>query len=82
MVQITGKSKRNITFNNEIFADGVLVVGQQGTIDESLNSNVTQWISNMQLYEENRVAIREKIAEFEDMVLAEKNKYIAESTAI
>lgn len=77
MAEITNNVRKNITLTNEIKVDDVIVKGQQATINsETQNINFTDWINDMDLYKENRVAIRQKEAEFEDMAFTEQEKLI------
>ena len=75
MATITTNVKKTITLNNEIKVDDVVVKGQQATIN-SVTKTITfsDWITNMDLYKENRVAIRQNEAEFEDMAFEEQEK--------
>ena len=77
MAEITTNVRKSITLSNEIKIDDIVVKGQQATID-STTQNITfsDWTNNMDLYKENRVAIRQKEAEFEDMAFAEQEKLI------
>ena len=77
MATITSNVRKSITLNNEIKVDDVLVKGQQATID-SLTQNITfsDWTNNMDLYKANRVAIRQKEAEFEDLAFEEQEKLV------
>lgn len=75
MATITTNVKKTITLNNEIKVDDVVVKGQQATIDSSAKTiTFSDWINNMELYKANRVAIRQKEAEFEDMAFEEQEK--------
>lgn len=75
MTTITTNVKKTITLNNEIKVDDVVVKGQQATIDSITQTiRFSDWITNMDLYKENRVAIRQKEAEFEDMAFEEQEK--------
>ena len=75
MATITTNVRKTITLNNEIKVDDVVVKGQQATIDSSAKTiTFSDWITNMDLYKENRVAIRQKEAEFEDMAFEEQEK--------
>ena len=75
MAEITNNMAKSITMTNQIMVDGVVVKGQNAKIDqENKNISITDYTSNMELYKENREAIREKMAEFEDMVFQEQEK--------
>ena len=75
MATITTNVRKTITLNNEIKVDDVVVKGQQATIDSSAKTiTFSDWINNMELYKANRVAIRQKEAEFEDMAFEEQEK--------
>lgn len=75
MATITTNVKKTITLNNEIKVDDVVVKGQQATIDSSTQKiRFSDWINDMDLYKANRVAIRQKEAEFEDMAFEEQEK--------
>lgn len=75
MTTITTNVKKTITLNNEIKVDDVVVKGQQATIDSITQTiGFSDWINNMELYKANRVAIRQKEAEFEDMAFEEQEK--------
>lgn len=75
MATITTNVRKTITLNNEIKVDDVVVKGQQAAIDSSARTiTFSDWITNMDLYKENRVAIRQKEAEFEDMAFEEQEK--------
>lgn len=75
MTTITTNVKKTITLNNEIKVDDVVVKGQQATIDSITQTiRFSDWINNMELYKANRVAIRQKEAEFEDMAFEEQEK--------
>ena len=77
MATITSNVRKSITLNNEIKVDDVVVKGQQATID-SLTQNITfsDWANNMDLYKANRVPIRQKEAEFEDLAFEEQEKLV------
>lgn len=81
MAIITSNIRKSITLNNEIKVDDIVVKGQQATID-STTQNITfsDWINNMELYKENRTAIRQNEAEFEDMAFEEQEKLISALT--
>lgn len=75
MAEITNNMAKSITMTNQIMVDGVVVKGQNAKIDqENKNISITDYTSNMELYKENRETIREKMAEFEDMVFQEQEK--------
>ena len=75
MTTITTNVKKTITLNNEIKVDDVVVKGQQATIDSITQTiRFSDWINNMELYKANRVAIRQKEAEFGDMAFEEQEK--------
>lgn len=77
MAEITNNIRKNITLNNEIKVDDIVVKGQQATINsDTQDITFSDWTNNMDLYKENRVAIRQKEAEFEDMAFAEQEKLI------
>ena len=77
MATITSNIKKSITLNNEIKVDDVVVKGQQATIDSSTQTiRFSDWTNDMELYKENRVAIRQKEAEFEDMAFEEQEHLI------
>lgn len=79
MATITTNVKKTITLNNEIKVDDVVVKGQQATINSATKTiTFSDWITNMDLYKENRVAIRQKEAEFEDMAFEEQEKLSTE----
>ena len=79
MTTITTNVKKTITLNNEIKVDDVVVKGQQATINSRTKTiTFSDWITNMELYKENRVAIRQKEAEFEDMAFEEQEKLSTE----
>lgn len=79
MTTITTNVKKTITLNNEIKVDDVVVKGQQATINSTTKTiTFSDWITNMELYKENRVAIRQKEAEFEDMAFEEQEKLSTE----
>lgn len=72
---ITSTVKKNLTLNNEIKIDDVIVKGQSATIDsESGKINFSDWTNDMDLYKVNRVEIRKLEAEFEDLAFAEQEK--------
>lgn len=75
MAEITNNVTKSVTMTNQIMIDGVVVKGQNAKIDqENNNVSITDYTSNMELYKENRETIREKMAEFEDMVFQEQEK--------
>lgn len=75
MAEITNNITKSITMTNQIMVDGVVVKGQNAKIDqENNNISITDYTSNMELYKSNREAIREKMAEFEDMAFQEQEK--------
>ena len=75
MAEITNNITKSVTMTNQIMIDGVVVKGQNAKIDqENHNVSITDYTSNMELYKENRETIREKMAEFEDMVFQEQEK--------
>lgn len=75
MAEITNNITKSVTMTNQIMIDGVVVKGQNAKIDqENNNVSITDYTSNMELYKENRETIREKMAEFEDMVFQEQEK--------
>ena len=77
MAEITTNVRKSITLSNEIKVDDIVVKGQQATINSATQDiNFSNWTNNMDLYKENRVAIRQKEAEFEDMAFAEQEKLI------
>lgn len=75
MAEITNNVTKSVTMTNQIMIDGVVVKGQNAKIDqENNNISITDYTSNMELYKANREAIREKMAEFEDMAFQEQEK--------
>ncbi|QUN13614.1 hypothetical protein KEC48_03555 [Clostridium sp. C1] len=77
MANIINNIRKNITLNNEIKVDDVIVKGQQATINsDTQDITFSDWINDMDLYKANRVAIRQKEAEFEDMAFEEQEKLI------
>ena len=79
MATISSNTKKSITLNNEIKVDDIVVKGQQATIDSSTQTiRFSDWINDMDLYKDNRVTIRQKEAEFEDMAFEEQEKLISE----
>lgn len=75
MAEITNNITKSITMTNQIMIDGVVVKGQNAKIDqENNNISITDYTGNMELYKANREAIREKMAEFEDMAFQEQEK--------
>ena len=75
MAEITNNVTKSVTMTNQIMIDGVVVKGQNAKIDqENNNISITDYTSNMELYKTNRESIREKMAEFEDMVFQEQEK--------
>lgn len=75
MAEITNNVTKSVTMTNQIMIDGVVVKGQNAKIDqENNNISITDYTSNMELYKTNREPIREKMAEFEDMVFQEQEK--------
>lgn len=75
MAEITNEMIKNITMSNQIKVDGVIVKGQTAVINQTSNDiSLTDYTSNMELYKENKEAIREKMAEFEDTVFQEQEK--------
>lgn len=75
MAEITNNMTKSITMTNQIMIDGVVVKGQNAKIDqENNNISITDYTSNMELYKANREAIREKMAEFEDIAFQEQEK--------
>lgn len=77
MAEITNEMTKNITMSNQIKVDGVIVKGQTAVINQTSNDiSLTDYTSNMELYKENKEAIREKMAEFEDTVFQEQEKLV------
>ena len=77
MAEITNEMTKNITMSNQIKVDGVIVKGQTAVINQTSNDiSLTDYTSNMDLYKENKEAIREKMAEFEDTVFQEQEKLV------
>lgn len=77
MAEITNEMIKNITMSNQIKVDGVIVKGQTAVINQTSNDiSLTDYTSNMELYKENKEAIREKMAEFEDTVFQEQEKLV------
>ena len=77
MAEITNEMTKNITMSNQIKVDGVVVKGQTAVINQTSNDiSLTDYTSNMELYKENKEAIREKMAEFEDTVFQEQEKLV------
>lgn len=72
---ITSTVKKNLTLNNEIKIDDVIVKGQSAVIDsESGKINFSDWFNDMELYKANRVEIRKLENEFEDLAFDEQEK--------
>lgn len=77
MAEITNEMTKNITMSNQIKVDGVVVKGQTAVINQTNNDiSLTDYTSNMELYKENKEAIREKMAEFEDTVFQEQENLV------
>lgn len=77
MAEITNEMTKNITMSNQIKVDGIVVKGQTAVINQTSNDiSLTDYTSNMELYKENKEAIREKMAEFEDTVFQEQEKLV------
>lgn len=77
MAEITNEMTKNITMSNQIKVDGVIVKGQTAVINQTSNDiSLTDYTSNMELYKENKEAIREKMAEFEDTVFQEQENLV------
>lgn len=77
MAEITNEMTKNITMSNQIKVDGIIVKGQTAVINQTSNDiSLTDYTSNMELYKENKEAIREKMAEFEDTVFQEQEKLV------
>ena len=77
MATITSNIKKSIILNNEIKVDDVVVKGQQATINsDTQDITFSDWTNNMDLYKANRVAIRQKEAEFEDLAFEEQEKLV------
>lgn len=77
MAEITNEMTKNITMSNQIKVDGIVVKGQTAVINQTSNDiSLTDYTSNMELYKENKEAIREKMADFEDTVFQEQEKLV------
>ena len=77
---VTSTIKKEIKFSNEIKIDDKVVKNIDITINSEnpLAISKSQWTTDEALYKANRVEIRKKEAEFEDLAYAEQDKMIAE----
>lgn len=78
MAEITNNIKTTLQLNNEIKIDGVLVKGQSAIInsDDPNDITISNWVNDKALYKENRVAIRAKEAEFEDLAYQKQDEML------
>lgn len=76
------KINRNTTLTGTIDIDGVAVVYLNATIkSEGAGADVTKSIANQDLYNSNRVAIREDMATFEKEVYKVEDELVKEAAA-
>lgn len=81
-MSITNNVKKELTLNNQIKLDDIVVCGQTATInsDNPEDMSISAWTNDKQLYKENRTEIRKLQAQFEDAAFAEQDILIAEQT--
>lgn len=79
MAKVNCVKTKQIILTNTIDVDGTAVMGQQCTINSENPADITfsDWINDKNLYKENRVAIREELAKFEDECYLEQETLVS-----
>lgn len=82
MPTITVNIKKTVSINANVMVDGVLAKGYSASIDtDNPNDiNISEYISNKELYKSNRNQINIEVAKIEDKAYAEQDAMIKEVT--
>lgn len=82
MPNITVNIKKNVSIKADVMVDGVLAKGYSASIDtDNPNDiNISEYISNKELYKANRNQINIEVAKVEDNAYSEQDRMIKEVT--
>lgn len=83
MATVTSTLSKNIQVTGNIEIDGIQVKGFSATIntDNPTNIEMSNWITNQELYKVNRTAVNQEQLKLEDAAYAEQDRLTLEMEA-